>query len=378
MCIFFPDDPIKIKWEMMISVILIFTAVTTPLRLAFSETDDFTWTFINNMVDSLFGIDIIICFFSAFEDENEELVYNRKIIAMTYIKSWFFIDLMSIVPVSELMETGDFSNLARIARLPKLYRLIRMVKLIRIMKIVKERNTISKYLNDVLKVSVALERLSFFCFIFMMLVHIISCFWVIISTFEEDDDNLIMRNGMIDYESTELYLACFYYTTVIVTTIGYGDITVRTALEQCFAILLLIIGVIGFSFATGSLSSVLSSLDAKAGKLAEKMEILNDIKEEYRISYDLYRKLRTAVTYGHSKNTDDQQKFLNDLPSNLKVELAVFMHQDVVKSIRFFKSKSPHFIAFIMPFLRPVKSEQGTYIFKDGDPVDEIYFLSNG
>ena len=79
----------------------------------------------------------------------------------------------------------------------------------------------------------------------------------------------------------------------------------RTALEQCFAILLLITGVVGFSFATGSLSSVLSSLDAKAGKLAEKMEILNDIKEEYRISYDLYRKLRTAVTYGHSKNTDE-------------------------------------------------------------------------
>ena len=59
---FFPDDPIKIKWEMMISVVLIFTAVTTPLRLAFSETDDFAWTLVNNLVDSLFGIDIIICY----------------------------------------------------------------------------------------------------------------------------------------------------------------------------------------------------------------------------------------------------------------------------------------------------------------------------
>ena len=183
----------------MISVVLIFTAVTTPLRLAFSESDDSTWTAVNNIVDALFGLDIIICFFTAYEDDNEELVYNRKIIALTYIKSWFFIDLMSIVPVSEFLDTGDFSNLARIARLPKLYRLIRMVKLIRIMKIVKERNNISKYLNDVLKVSVALERLSFFCFIFVMLVHIISCFWVIISTFEENENNLIMRNGLMNY-----------------------------------------------------------------------------------------------------------------------------------------------------------------------------------
>lgn len=54
------------------------------------------------------------------------------------------------------------------------------------------------------------------------------------------------------------------------------------------------------------------------------------------------------------------------------------MHQDLVKTIKFFKHKSPHFIAFIMPFLRPVKSDQGQYIFKEGDPVDEIYFLSSG
>jgi hypothetical protein len=231
MWIIFPDDSLKIKWEMMISVVLIFTAVTTPLRLAFFESDDPTWTAINNSVDALFGLDIIICFFTAYEDENEELVYNRKTIALTYIKSWFFIDLMSIVPVSEFLDTGDFSHLARIARLPKLYRLIRMVKLIRIMKIVKERNNISKYLNEVLKVSVALERLSFFCFIFVLLVHIISCFWVIISTFEENENNIILRNGMMNYESVELYLACFYFSTFIVTTIGYGDITVKTPLE---------------------------------------------------------------------------------------------------------------------------------------------------
>ena len=36
------------------------------------------------------------------------------------------------------------------------------------------------------------------------------------------------------------------------------------------------------------------------------METLNNIKEDYRIPYELYRRLRSAVTYGHSKNTDEQ------------------------------------------------------------------------
>jgi len=227
-----PDDSFRTKWELMISLVLIFTAVTTPFRIAFTETDDLGWTVVNYMVDSFFFIDIIFCFFSAYEDENEELVYDRWLIAKGYMKSWFFIDVMSIVPLSEFLETGDYASLAKIARLPKLYRLIRMFKLIRLLKVIKERNTISKYLNEVLKLTVAIERLAFFSFMFVILVHITACFWVILATFEESEDNLIMRNGLTNYDTVDLYVACFYYTTVIVSTIGYGDITVRTPYDQ--------------------------------------------------------------------------------------------------------------------------------------------------
>lgn len=99
------------------------------------------------------------------------------------------------------------------------------------MKVIKERNTISKYLNEVLKLSVALERLVFFAFLFVILVHITACFWIILATFEDSDDNFIWHNGAMNLSAGELYVMSFYYTTVIVTTIGYGDITVKTPME---------------------------------------------------------------------------------------------------------------------------------------------------
>jgi hypothetical protein len=86
-------------------------------------------------------------------------------------------------------------------------------------------------------------------------------------------------------------------------------------LYRVFALILLIIGVIGFSFAIGSLSSVLSSLDVKAGKLQEKMDTLNNIREEYKIPYDLYRRLRLALNYDHSKKNDEHANFINELPA---------------------------------------------------------------
>jgi hypothetical protein len=98
-------------------------------------------------------------------------------------------------------------------------------------------------------------------------------------------------------------------------------------------LILLIVGVVGFSFAIGSLSSVLSSLDAKAAKLKEKLATLEDIRGEYKIPYDLYRRLRLALNYDHSKNAEEHQQFLNELPATLKVELSVVMHQELVKTI---------------------------------------------
>ena len=180
-----PDDPFKMKWEMLIAIVLVFTAIVTPYRLAFTTNDNLGWLCVNFTIDGIFAIDVILCFFTAYEDENEDLVYDRCKIAKSYCKSWFLIDVFSVIPLSEVMQTGDFASMARIARLPKLYRLIRLIKLIRLLKVIKEKNTISKYLTEVLKLSIAVERLAFFACLYMVLVHITSCMWVVIASFED-------------------------------------------------------------------------------------------------------------------------------------------------------------------------------------------------
>ena len=50
------------------------------------------------IVDSMFILDIIITFNSAYIDEADQLVTERKKIAVKYLKSWFFVDLISSFP----------------------------------------------------------------------------------------------------------------------------------------------------------------------------------------------------------------------------------------------------------------------------------------
>lgn len=55
----------------------------------------------------------------------------------------------------------------------------------------------------------------------------------------------------------DLYTTSLYYTITTITTVGYGDISGKNTLERVIGIIIMICGVISFSFATGSLSSIL-------------------------------------------------------------------------------------------------------------------------
>lgn len=58
-------------------------------------------------------------------------------------------------------------------------------------------------------------------------------------------------------ENYELYITSIYFIVMTITTVGYGDISVFTTLERLLVIFMMVIGVIAFSFATGSLASIL-------------------------------------------------------------------------------------------------------------------------
>jgi hypothetical protein len=66
----YPDDHWKIFWDLLISLVLLISCFSTPFNLAFPELEEnirwyriASWT-----IDVLFLIDIIVNFFSAYQN----------------------------------------------------------------------------------------------------------------------------------------------------------------------------------------------------------------------------------------------------------------------------------------------------------------------
>ena len=68
-----------------------------------------------------------------------------------------------------------------------------------------------------------------------------------------------------------MYTVAFYWTITTITTVGYGDITAKNILEYIFSCFIMVVGVIAFSFANGSLTSIISNYDNKNGVYLENL-----------------------------------------------------------------------------------------------------------
>jgi hyperpolarization activated cyclic nucleotide-gated potassium channel 1 len=87
--------------------------------------------------------------------------------------------------------------------------------------------------------------------------------------------------------------------------VGYGDITAYNESEKIICSLLMILGVLTFSYMTGALSSIIQSYDNSEAQLKEKISTLNEISAEYNLDVNLFNKLAQTIKYDHSKKSKD-------------------------------------------------------------------------
>jgi hypothetical protein len=76
----------------------------------------------------------------------------------------------------------------------------------------------------------------------------------------------------------------------------------------------MIIGVITFSIASGSLASILQNVDCKNAKFQEKLQVLNRLNRDYGLPRDLFSRLKRSLEYTYGKDIQDKNNFLQELP----------------------------------------------------------------
>jgi hypothetical protein len=123
--LFYPEQSLRIIWDLLQGIIVMYSVIIIPYRIAFESPPEGGWFIFETILDITFLMDIGINFNTAFYRENStEIVTDRFTIAVTYLKGWFFVDLLCIIPFEIMGSASEF-------------RVVKMLKLVRLLKVMK-------------------------------------------------------------------------------------------------------------------------------------------------------------------------------------------------------------------------------------------------
>ena len=240
------------------------------------------------------------------------MITKKSEIACRYLKTWFWVDLIATLPLDLLGDLlhNPIENIGIVFKFVRIFKIIRLLRLIKLIKIFKDRKRLILFQASS-RMNHGMRRLIISSFSFLLLCHIIACIWILQAKLMlEGKYNWIHSFGYSDFTKFQLYTVSYYYTVTTITTVGYGDISATGTLERIFAIILMMGGVFAFSFATGTLSSILLSFDEKSAQMTQKLNVLQKLVKRYQIRHEISERIQASITFCVQNSTDEFAEFI--------------------------------------------------------------------
>ena len=375
--LFKPDSQFLKFWYALTFILLIYTAILVPVQFAFPYLFDRNWLVAETLIDFLFFLDVIFTLNTSFYGERGVMITNRKVIFTQYLKTWLIIDCLSCLPLQLLQETQSANKYLRVIRLNRIYRLVSLVKFLRFTKV--------SYRTHRMLLFRELSQISFnlitFVVVTSILIHNLTCLWIMVSDFEEKStENWSIRYNNSNDSALEIYFSSLYFIFSTLTTVGYGDIVPLTNEEKVFTILIMAFGIVFYSILIGKINSMLNSLDNRQVIVKSKLSYLNEFSQAISLSEDLQAKVKNHIFLNANKHfyAVDELEFMKNIPLNLKEAVSHHLYSTLVNKINFFRKRNMDFLKIIIPKLKKSQFVSKEVIYYIGDPAEEIYFLNKG
>jgi hypothetical protein len=377
-------------WNILILVIMLYTVIVMPFRLAFTDdylNSHFTIFYFDLVLEFIFVLDLIRTLLTTYYNEEGILVTSVATIFLNYLNGWFLVDLISVFPfylIENSMKleegVGSQSGIFFLFRLPKLYRLIRLVRFVKITKLLNSNAFLQKF-ESIFNLNSGFLKLFTFFITITITCHIFSCVWYYMAKLDDfSPDTWVARNSWLDDDLSSLYIKCLYFSFTSFLTIGYGDIRAFTNTEIILISLWLYAGGIYYSFSISNISTVFSNYNAKLIDTNKKCMIVSEISKNNNFKRSLFERIKSHLyrSTQQDDNTHDFKKILNELPTNLKYQIATNVYEKTALELPVFKNRSKNFIANIIPLLKFKTFKKDEVIYNYDDAPENVYFILEG
>jgi CRP-like cAMP-binding protein len=223
-------------------------------------------------------------------------------------------------------------------------------------------------------------------FIVTMITHLIACGWYMVAWIGFDEvqpSSWVFRHGIQDETVQTKYLTSLYWAFSTLATVGYGDISAKTNIERMFSIVCMLFGVSWYAFVVSTISSILGMFDRRNAEVKRKQTLLTQFMRDTNVPTELRRRILKYFDFvvsmqDHDGAQGEMESVLALLSAQLRTEVTLHVHRNLIPQIPFFNDKTKQFQAACVARLTPLRFFPGDYISSRGQHADEMYFLVQG
>lgn len=352
-------------WDSLACVALIFVCFVSPYEvafivdektLAFVESGADTLFWINRTVDLLFTIDMVLQFFMMYPVRHAHgttLVVDHRQIIRHHLRTWFVIDLLSVLPfdlIALFIQSKDLERL-RLMKAIRLLRLLKLARLFRGLRIIRRWEVKVKlsYMKSILWGMVLAV---------VVISHWIGCMLGLLSNMQGDLCREIpqphcvetwfgrVANPMLavsaDPNSFSYFLSSLTNAASIIVH-PHAFTNVNEIESTCFVLLIFIGGVI-WTMVISRSTSIATSLDRHGIAFRQTMDDLNGIMTRFCLVDDLKNRLRTFFMNLRDQSQQNTWKNLtSELPPSLQAEVAVALNKAWLRRVPYLVGQSKLF-----------------------------------
>mmetsp|Transcript_34820 Transcript_34820/g.44907 ORF Transcript_34820/g.44907 Transcript_34820/m.44907 type:complete len:786 (+) Transcript_34820:112-2469(+) len=353
-----PNSAFRMCWDLNMLFFLAYVAILTPFQMAFlgdqediAHPEDWPGFFaMDRLVDLVFLIDMVINFRSAwYEADGSVVTFDQKIAAKNYLRGWFTLDLFSLLPWEVIGILFNVKGDAAL-RFPKLLRLLRLIK---ILKLVRASRVVRR-IEQNMGIKYGILRLCKFAVTLIVLAHWLACALMFITTFKTYENSQTEKKACISHLNGEsvhstwkwglfcechctigqTYVAALYWSTMTLTTIGYGDVSPDNATEMVFMVVAMLLGAAVFSFVVGTCCSLVEGLDKMGLQFQEEFDAVNDYMHLCGIDKNMRRRVRAYVwNYKDMSSRRNEGEILGLMSPALQQEFILHNYGTSIRAI---------------------------------------------
>jgi hypothetical protein len=381
-------------------------------------------------MDVIFGIDIYISMKLAYFDSgNGNWVMNPHKCAKRYMKGWFSLDIVSLVPwdvIAYFIEQGsnkaggeDAGDVGKL-RILRLLKILKITKLARIIKAAK----VFKQLATYFMLSSTTKQLIKYLFMISLCMHWIACAWGFLPkitgamdtpTWLDGGDN-VMLGGLnstsrmlkgggggadkvdasehpawirrVEEEAgnfmpiSDIYALCLEYSLTIMC-MGYGTVEPQTSPERWFSICCLLSAGSLYAYVVGGICAAVASEDPAVVQYKENMDMLMTFLEQHRMPNTL--RIRSYEYFEFCKQLLRDKchiQVLEYMAPSLRSEIASHIHGKWIASVPFLnpseQRERSELMKHICVALSPEAFPPDETLYIVGEVCVEMYIVQRG